>query len=552
MKTKFNLNRKTLPPEYIESKQDFQKVVDGYKAINTPLWKKPWFYGPTTLAAIVLTIGLYVLNDQEGRELQPETTQIAASSTVTTDLEDTPCIRPLSETSDLAFEVYAIDPQKGGTILLNSGSEISIPKNAFETKSKEIVEIRVREFKSKSEAFLAGIPMDYGKNSAFESAGMIELRASQNDQEVVIKNDKPLDVTLALYKNPESFGFWYLNENSKKWEKKDALFKNPDLKDEKIDVKKCATSLKVVEQKSAICQTEIDKIESEKPENSLLPTLGTRKLQIEFNEKDFPELKGYKDIEFEYVNYSEEIAKILKSQTWTDVELKKQNDYLAIFKNAKGQQAVKVRPVLKGKTLQDVQNQLEQAESFRANELEKLKKEKEALEAKRIELQARYDGLINELNFKSSSMQVESTRAGSPVLNANRTIANSTAEFQVTRWGLYNCDKPIAYPNEHPFELAYTDEMKNSLEIVSVYVFDLKKDTRYSYGYGSNKPLTSVGWFNNPSTVVAVDREGRIFMNNEVSKNDKNNNVLVLRTLDKKDLTIEYLKKVIRESTAVV
>jgi hypothetical protein len=551
MKTKFNLDRKTLKPDYISSKQDFNQVVKNFNADKVPIWKSPWFYGPAGLATLALLIGLVSYNNSTSYEnndtLKPSKITYASSLP-----DDTPCIKPVSETTDLAFEVYAIDPKKGGNIILSSGSEIQISKNSLISQTNEPVEVRVREFKSKSAAFLAGIPMDYGKNSTFESAGMIEIRAVQNGKEVKINADKPIEVSLLLYKNPESFGFWYLNESTKKWQKQDVFYKTHDLSEKKEEISICEKSLAKVKSKLDTCYNSISQLEKQKPENSLLPTLGSRKLQIEFDANDFPELKGYKDIEFEYVQYSEDVAKVLKSQVWNDVELKKSNDYLAIFKNAKGQQAVKVRPVLKGKSLTEVEEQIALAEQVKMEELARLKTEKESLKNRELILQAKYDGLVSELKQSLAIMSTGSSNSQTDIRSVNNLVTNSSAEFQVNRWGVYNSDKPISYPNPFPMQIAFKDDKDRPLELVSVYVFDHKKDTRYSFGIGTGRDFSQIGWNKNPTTVIAIDREGRLFYTKHFADVNLQEQNIKLDLIHKNEVNLNHIQNLLNENISRV
>lgn len=550
MKTQFNLDRKQLTSEHINSRQDFDKVLKGSQAANAPFWKSPWFYGPTGLATIAVIVAIsFMLGENTKPTVQ---NNIKPSQVSLASLEDTPCIKPISETSDLAFNVYSIDPKRGGNIILPTGTEIKINKNSLLTSESGTVEIRVREFHDKAEAFIAGIPMDYGKTKAFESAGMIEIRAMQGNEEVSINEKYPIEISMSLHKNPEDgFKFWYLDEDKSEWQEHDAYYENRSSEDNRQEIASVEKSLTKVQNLVDNCQKEIAKVEATASDNSLLPTLGARKLQIAFDEKDFPELKGYKDIEFEYVNYNEEVAKVLKSQVWNEVNLSKAGDYIAIFKNSKGTQSVKVKPVLKGKTLQEVEAQIKAAEAIKTKELARLQKEKEELKARALELEAKYQGLIADMQTEIDNSTKRTALAAARARQNTTAVSVAAAEFRTTRFGIYNCDKPIPYPAKRPEFVAFTDQQENQLVPKAIYVFDLQKDTRYTYLEVGNHPLESVGWFNNPTTVIIMDNEGRMFYSNNIQE-QQGMRIIALEKLEKNDLTADNLKKIIRESTAVI
>jgi hypothetical protein len=546
MKTQFNLDRKKVSSQRIESRQNFKGVINTFQQLKLPFYKSPWFYGTAGLASLAIILGIVLSFDQES-ENSPKT-PLNASTISVGNLQDTPCIKPISETSDLAFSVYAIDPAKGGNILLPSGTEIRIDRQSLLTNDKVPVELRIREFQNKEEAFVAGIPMDEGRNNAFESAGMIEIRASQEGKQIAINEEKPIEISLSLYKNPKEFQFWYLDEATKKWSEHDALFSKEDLKDNKKELKKVEITLKQVSQKLDVCEDKISLVNSKITDNSLVPSLGSRKLQIDFEEKDFPELKGYKDIEFEYVNFSEEVSKTLKSQVWNTVSLKKSGDYIAIFSNAKGSQAVKVRPVLKGKSLQEVELQLKAADELRISELERFSLEKDNLQKRALQLQAKYDGMIADMEQELNGYMNPANRSSAFV---NQMALNqATADFKVTRFGLYNCDKPIPYPPARPEFVAFSDDNDNNFKPASVHVFDMTKDCRYSFELGGNHDLSEIGWNDNPSSIVVFDKEGRMFFAVGIQK--LNSKTIILKKIESSGMTVDNLRKMIRESVTVV
>ncbi len=64
---KVNLDRKPISSEYIQSKQDFQHVVNAFSKTKIPVWKQPLFYGAigvASLAAVVTSTVIHFNNTE--------------------------------------------------------------------------------------------------------------------------------------------------------------------------------------------------------------------------------------------------------------------------------------------------------------------------------------------------------------------------------------------------------------------------------------------------------------------------------------------------------
>lgn len=538
MKTKFNLDRKRVPSEVIANRRDFDNVLQNSRVVPRLFHSKPWFYGASALFVLLLALGLwfsYQSDNEPSKKYTPQVTTYA-------ELQHIPSIQPISETADLAYLVYSIDPKRGGNILLQSGTEIRFDRNCFQTRSTSPVEIKVREFRDFTEAFAAGIPMDHGKNETMETAGMIEIRAMQDGENVEIAPGKEMRVSLALYKNPENFSFWHLEEQKAQWKAMDAIFLVEDPEEINREIKRTQFNLGKVDEKKLVCQSELTEIEQRKPDNSLMPQMGSRKLQIDFDEKEFPELRGYKEIEFEYVHYNEEVAKILKSRVWTNVELKKQDDYLAVFTADKIKQSVKVRPVLKGKTLQEVQKQITAAQEEYEKTVTAKAEELEELTKRSLQLKAKLEGLkhdqLQELKRQQNwaANKMENNRKSAQLINA-------VAVFETNRFGLFNCDKPISYPQKPEVLMAFVDSDGHPLQLSEAYVFDFKQEVRFDFGSNKTHGIEQLAWEDhNKNTILAFDVEGRSFIIRP-DKNKMHSQKMNAQYFDLKGISTDDLKR---------
>ncbi len=128
---------------------------------------------------------------------------------------------PLKKNVD--FVSFTLDAQKGGEFHITSGTHISIAPNSIIDDNGNLIKGKIkllfREFHNTKDIFLSGIPMQFnnGNNDFLESAGMVELRASQNDNPVYLKKDSESYIDLASQSKPSSdFSLWYLNKD-KDW-----------------------------------------------------------------------------------------------------------------------------------------------------------------------------------------------------------------------------------------------------------------------------------------------------------------------------------------------
>ncbi|MCF8433886.1 MAG: hypothetical protein K9G37_05395 [Crocinitomicaceae bacterium] len=59
---KVNLDRKPITSEYIQSKQDFQHVVNAFSKTKIPVWKQPLFYGAIGVASLATVVTSTVIH----------------------------------------------------------------------------------------------------------------------------------------------------------------------------------------------------------------------------------------------------------------------------------------------------------------------------------------------------------------------------------------------------------------------------------------------------------------------------------------------------------
>ncbi|MCB9223954.1 MAG: hypothetical protein R2780_06880 [Crocinitomicaceae bacterium] len=101
---------------------------------------------------------------------------------------------------EVPFGIIGIDNQKGGEASYYTGSRIVMPIDAVYQKNGELVQgyydLYYREFRDHAEIAVSNIPMFYnehGKHEIFNSAGMYEIRAFKDGEELVLGKTAAID-----------------------------------------------------------------------------------------------------------------------------------------------------------------------------------------------------------------------------------------------------------------------------------------------------------------------------------------------------------------------
>ena len=543
---KINVDRPQIKSEDIASKQNFNKVLNGYQKLKPPIFKNPWFYGAIGVAsiAILFTIGSINLNpDKHENNITLNNQELP---------EDTKCIHAPIENVNIDFKTFNINTTKEETINLPSGTIITIPKGSLILNSNETkIEIKVREFNSKSESFIAGIPMDE-KEGAFESAGMIEIRAVDNERDVKINPSKPLKVNLNLTKTPENFQFWKLNEDKNKWVTHKAIYSNENATNKQqsqtnsIEINKNNLLKSIENTNSEIEKNKSGLVILKSPEriDFHLPITENQRFDLDFDTKEFPELEKFKGMEFE-VSSKKAYDKSFTKKTWNDVSLLKEKEtYFAVFSAKKDKFKIEVRPVLNGQKKEIAEKEFKKMyDSYSETKLQLVQNEKELL-IKKKEQQEKYDQLIKSLNAQNQTNI--NTVLDSEI--AITSLPKFKADFSVTEFGVYNCDKVNSYPTSFKEEVHFSFFNNQPVEIISAFIFNEKKDIRYSYGRNSIRPISSIGVHEkDPNPLVTIDKEGKMGYVLNFNSSKVNNNEIKLTLLNKKDQNIAFIQKLINE-----
>lgn len=123
------------------------------------------------------------------------------------------------------FQEYTLIDEEGGDLTYTSGTTLHIPIDAVQYKkdSSEVTggyTVLYREFRNSAQIMYSGIPMKYGEGTDamnFNSAGMYEIRAMKDGEELILKRDIIVDF-VCTDKLPRT-AFYRLDEDANNWEK---------------------------------------------------------------------------------------------------------------------------------------------------------------------------------------------------------------------------------------------------------------------------------------------------------------------------------------------
>tara|TARA_B100000508_G_C11465884_1_gene282583 strand:+ start:66427 stop:68103 length:1677 start_codon:yes stop_codon:yes gene_type:complete len=552
---KINYNRPVPSSEQVKDRQSFDDIISQVTVNPTPFFKSIGFWGAIGSSVIALTLLTYqFINSTKKKNAYEATSTLAVNSPELP--EDTKCLTPIHEENDLKFEVFEIDPSEDNMVFVEGGAIIEIPANSFDLKNdNRKLQIEARVFRTKADAFVAGVPMNYGDQKAFESAGMIEIRGSQNGDKVDFAEGKSIKVTLGLHKSPDDFNFYSLNDESGKWNTYPAKYRVKS-QTEKADISEIKSKIIETEMEIETIQNNLEMIRKPEKSDFHLAENDNRVFELKFNKHEFPELKSFERLQFEAKCSSIKYREILE-KTWSGVELVQlsKGKYEAQFSNQRGDKtSVSVVPVVTGEAaevaFENYKSAVAKVKDQKEREEEKLKtlEEENKLRKKRIQ------GIVEDQSTRESVYWENRAANITAEMKAKKAMLNelynASAEFTANRWGVFNSDKPVKYPGApvSPYTYAANDQI---IDANMVFVFDLKKDVRYTFGHADH-PIREVAMNNNETVIIVQDRQGNMgYARVDGSKDEAVNGQINLTPIDTKEADIDFFKTILDEKERV-
>lgn len=515
MEPKFNIDRPKIGDEEIKKHQNFEELVNQFKkqslkqARGDESWRKNKRVQYAAVIAgitVVCTVTLMALFKNEKTKQTNETLTTKESVTAPKKTNAATFINPPSKKLTVNSQNYKVNNAAGAEIRHPSSSKIRIPKNSFVDKSGRTivgdVTIEYREFHDPAEVILSGIPMTYdsaGHRYNFETAGMFEIKGSQNGEPVFISPDKKVDVELASFTAENRFNQYYLDTISKNWTclKRDkalpvssinlhdgpakeamqtatASKEKPSPKLEalkkqiEVVIPKQVDSVKVVYEKKV---NQLPKYKEPFKPLKATPKRPTFRLDGSYNE--FPELSAFKDVVFEVGpennNYNQRINDI----TWSDVKISegptKGVNYILTLTYRQEREKLIVYPILGPADFQkatDVYNR-------KFEEYEQLVEKRNENEKRLIaEMQTKQEAYLDRLKKKQDEYEKEKARLVSNYqIQESNDLANNfttlsqpvraTRLFRISQFGVFNSDCPHATPDKAAVNPVFTASSGN-------------------------------------------------------------------------------------------
>ena len=492
MGTKFNIDRKPVPDEEINSHKDFGELIKSFKKQSIEkarsdtnfLKNKKITYSAIIAGATVLCTVTYfaVFKNKETKQtVNDKITTTPIHSNINNSKSNKAFIAPPISKLNVPYQKFKLKSEQGATFKTQSNSKIIIPKNAFvNNKGENIigdVEIKFREFHNQADIIASGIPMKYdsaGIQSHLESAGMIDIKGYQNNEPVFINPKKQITVELQSTQFADKFNMYALDTIAKNWvylHRDNSLkglegqkkLKEQNRLEDKIEENN--TTKAIQKQIDAIPpKIEIEKVVYSKKINQLPkanePTKpakaieGRPKFQLDVNAKEFPELATFNNMVFEVGSENKNYNSKLSDITWSSAEIsegtQKGKNYLLTLKLRERIEKLIVYPALSGKDYDNAikiyDTKYNEYKNVFAKRVADEKRLKEEFEKKQAEYLVEQKKLNDDLIKERIKIRQEQEQQ---LANQFNTIGNQqrvTRIFQVSNFGIYNSDCPNSMP----------------------------------------------------------------------------------------------------------
>jgi hypothetical protein len=542
-KYKINKNKPLPTDEKIRSHMDFNKLVGDYNKIHNyknatrPLYKNPKFLGFIALLSTVILV--FIISEREN-EQQVITNKTNTDSSLTVQskgnekdsgsvtnskkLQQNLSLPDTGKTSlqdkdnrlaqlQVPYKSYSVDPKLGSMIYRKNGTRILIPPNCFiDQNGNEItqqIRIDYREFKDPVDYFFSGISMNYdsaGIHSSLESAGMFEILGFIGEKPVFIKKGNPIRVELLTASRRPSFNTYYYDKQNQKW-----IYKGQ--------------------------------------EESFI------RFTVEADEKEYPELKPFKNMLWEFSVNSEQ---------------KNPSEYMWIFNRAWNKFFISELPSKADKKVELHQtknvkfsakpvallNDKEANEKLIKSKFEEYylliskKKSLKAIENKQLE-----DAIERQAAFSNSDFG-KTYAAWAKTVDGKRQIMASkvTNLFTVENFGIYNCDQPQKYPQGASLQVNFKDENNSPLAISNAMLVDHELNSIFYINDLNSKPLMYNPKSSNVLWQVLPDQKLAIYSKDKFKTMQKaaGSTTLIMKIIDLKGKNLDEVRKELGIRTRII
>ncbi len=390
------------------------------------------------------------------------------------------------EDHKVGFEQYQVKlkTDEPTEVMTKEGTKIVIPSQGLLNQDgspvKGEITVKYRSFKDLKTIMQSGIPMVYdsaGVARVFESAGMFELYALQNDKLLSIAKGKSVEVQMTSNHLGDYFNQYYLDPETKAWR-----YTGKDTAG--------SVSFADVQVYEAALDVELQKLEASKP---LMPKRVDEQkpfIKLNFNQKAYPELAAFKDVRFQIHESEQNFDADYAKESWSNVAinraLKSEIYNLCFSKKAREELCFKTTPVVSGRSFNTskrmADKMLEQYNQKRAAIKKARAEAKRYLMIRSSELEAQKDSNAQEIAAREFIDTAGISIQGGRMVRANLS-ASPIRVFRIMGFGIWNCDFPSKVPNPVVSKLRLADQNGTILDAprMQVYVVDIKRNMLYGH-----------------------------------------------------------------------
>lgn len=525
MEPKFNLDRPKVSDDEINKHKDFNNLVKQFKEqsiqkarsdVDFLKNKKATYATVIAGIAVICTVTYFTVFKN-----QTQNTKIANDKTTTLNenkiaenksTAKKPFVAPPTKKLNVPYSTYKVNSSKGGEVAHHTESKIKVPKSAFVNKSGEEiigdVEIQYREMHDQADIIASGVPMTYdsaGTKYHFESAGMFDIKASQNGEQVFLKHGKQITVEMISRQAADSYNQYYLDTVAQNWvvikhdtpiaDKRKPPENHSGKKTEEpkqiVNLQKKIEHIPVqVDSVKTVYTKKINKLPAPFQPNKPAKASGKPQFELEVDYKEFPELSAFKNAVFEVGSENKNYTKELHQITWNSALVsegpQKGKNYLLTLKSRNRVEKLVVYPVLSEADY----NTAYVCYENKFSEYKKLVEKKEAEELKlKQEMEAKQKAYMDEQKKLSEELvrqRVRFQQQQEALLTAQsgnlNNIQKVTRIFQVSNFGIYNSDCPKTLPSGADINVSYAfNENSTLVSPRLVYVIEHGKNQVYTY-----------------------------------------------------------------------
>ncbi len=557
MDSNFNINRPKLSDEEINQHKDFDRLVKQFKerslkqAQGDESWwknKKVRYSAVIAGVTVICTVSYFTIFNQQSKTKNKNDNTITSSNIHQHQITKKPFIAAPSQKLKVPYSTYRVNNNNGGFITHSSSSKIKIPKNSFVHKNgKDVigdVTIEYREFHDVGDIIVSGIPMAYdssGTHYNLESAGMFDIKGTQNGEPVFIKPDKRIDIELASKNAADRFNQYVLDTLQRNWRyiQKDKLTLVADKKEQQVSASIVpeAQSQKLLSLKNQIEIVIPKKVDSVKavfshqteqlprykePLKPAQPTKGRPNFKLDGSYNEFPELAAFNNVLFEVGPENKSYSNDLHEITWSDVKMTqgpvKGKNYVLNLSYRNRSERLVVYPVLTGTDFDKAQKQYE-AKFF---EYEALIEKRKASEQRLLaEMQAKQEAYFSEIKKKQQEYALEKAQIQSKyelqqqneLTSSFKNLNNSARAmrlFSISQFGIFNSDCPHRLPEGKSVNPIFITE-QNQKFIIPDYIFLVDHQTKSVYQLEAKSGLT-INYTAGTDYSICVFSQNKIFM----------------------------------------